>query len=125
MLKSYLDLNLEVIKKADNSRYGNDIDIWLFNLAPIALFSKFKMTIDNNTGQRLQEISHAYIVYLKYKIISNARDSDDLSFGFDRSRGRRKDQLAFNKNKKVNIILELCSKMLLVSQNNKKKLLTD
>ena len=37
LLDSYLDLNFEVIKKTDNSRYGNGNDIRLVNLAPIAL----------------------------------------------------------------------------------------
>ena len=39
LLNSYLDLNFEVIKKADNSRYANGNDIRLNNLAPIDLFS--------------------------------------------------------------------------------------
>ena len=42
LLNSYLDLDFEVIKKGDNSRYGNGNDIRLVNLAPIALFSNFK-----------------------------------------------------------------------------------
>ena len=44
LLTSYLDLNFEVIKKADDSRYGNGVDIELVNLGPIALFSNFKLT---------------------------------------------------------------------------------
>ena len=37
LLKSYLDLNFEVIKKADDSRYVNGNDIKLVNLGPISL----------------------------------------------------------------------------------------
>ena len=36
LLNSYLDLNVEVIKSADNSRYANGNDIRLVNLGPIA-----------------------------------------------------------------------------------------
>ena len=43
LLNSYLDLNFEIIKKADNSGYGYGIDISLVNLGPIALFSKFEL----------------------------------------------------------------------------------
>ena len=38
LLNSYLDLNFEVIKKTNNSRYGNGNDIRLLNLGAIALF---------------------------------------------------------------------------------------
>ena len=33
-----------------------------------------------------------------YKLITSGKDSDDLSIGFDRDRGRRKDDFASNKN---------------------------
>ena len=38
LLNSYLDLKIEVIKKADDSRYANGNDIKLVSLGPIALF---------------------------------------------------------------------------------------
>ena len=41
LLTSYLDLNFEVIKKSDKSRYGIGIDIRLVNLGPIAIFCNF------------------------------------------------------------------------------------
>ena len=41
---SYFDLKLEVIKRTDNSRYADGIDISLVNLGPIALFSIYKLT---------------------------------------------------------------------------------
>ena len=43
LLESYLDLSFEVIKKTDDSRYGNGDEIRLVNLGPIALFSNFKL----------------------------------------------------------------------------------
>ena len=45
LLNSYLELNFEVVKKADNSRYGNGDDIRLVNPATIALFSNLKLTV--------------------------------------------------------------------------------
>ena len=98
LLSSYFDLNFEVIKRADNSRYGNGKDIRLVNLAPIALFSNFKLT--TSSGKHLEVISHAHLVSLIYKIITSSKDSNDLSIGFDRSRNRRKDELAQTKNVK-------------------------
>ena len=96
LLHSYLDLNFEVIKKADDSRYGNGNDIRLVNLGPIALFSNFKLT--TSSGKHLEDISHAHIVSLMYKLISSGKGSDDLSIGFHRSHDKRKDELAQNKN---------------------------
>ena len=96
LLNSYLDLNFEVIKKADNSRYGNNDDIRLVNLGPIALFSNFKLT--TSSGKHIEDISHSHFVSLMYKLITASKDSDDLSIGFDRSRNKRRDELALNKN---------------------------
>ena len=44
LLNNYLELNLECVEKADNSRYGDGKVIGLDNLGPIALFSIFKLT---------------------------------------------------------------------------------
>ena len=98
LLNSYLDLNFEVIKKADDSRYGNGNDIRLVNLGPIALFSNFKLT--TSSGKHLEDISHAHLVSLMYKLITSSKGSDDLSIGFDRSMQRRRDQMTNNKNVK-------------------------
>ena len=59
------DLKSEVIKKADKSRYGNGNDIRLVNLAPIALFSKFKLTASR--GKHSEDIIHAHLVSQVYK----------------------------------------------------------
>ena len=95
LLNSYLDLNFEVIKKNDDSRYANRNDIRLVNLGPVALFSNFKLT--TSSGKHLQDISHAHLVSLMYKLITSSEDSNDLSIGFDYSRNRRRDELARNK----------------------------
>ena len=60
LLDSYLELNFEIIKKADNSSYGDGNNIRLVNLGPIALFSNFKLT--TSSGKHLEDISQAHIV---------------------------------------------------------------
>ena len=95
LLNSYLDLNFEVVKRADNSRYANGNDIRLVNLGPVALFSNLKLT--TNSGKHLEDISHTHLVSLIYKLITSSKDSNDLSIGFDYSRNRRRDELALNK----------------------------
>ena len=91
-----MDLNFEFIKNADNSRYANGNVIGLVNLGPIALFSNFKLT--TSSGKHPEDISHAHLVYLMYKLITSSNDSDDLSIGFDRSRNRKRDEFTDNKN---------------------------
>ena len=66
----------------------------LVNLGPIALFSIYKLT--SSSGKHLEEINHAHIVCLMYKLLTSSRGSDDLSFGFDRSCDRRKQELTKN-----------------------------
>ena len=89
-------MNFEVIKKADDSRYGDGNDIKLVNLGAIALFSNFKLTTSN--GKHLEDFSHAHLVSLMYKLITSSKNSDDLSIGFDRSMARRRDEMTNNKN---------------------------
>ena len=96
MLKSYLDLNFDVLHAATNNGYKDNYDKWLINLAAFALFSIFKLT--TSSGKNLENIDHAQIVLLVYKLLTSSRDSDDLSIGFDRDRKRRKRELTNNKN---------------------------
>ena len=96
MLNSYLDLNFEVVKRADNSRYANGNDIRLVNLGPVASFSNLKLT--TSSGRHLKDISHTHLVSLMYKLITSLKNSNDFSIGFDYSRNRRRDELALNKN---------------------------
>ena len=108
LLNSYLDLYFEVIKRADNSRYANGNDIRLVNLGPIALFSNFNMT--TSSGKHLEDINQTHIVSLMYKLLTSSKDSDDLSIGFDRSRNRRRDELALIKNIKRKYHLKILLK---------------
>ena len=65
-------------------------------MGPFALFSIFKLT--TSSGKHQEDISHAHIISLKYKLISSAKDSDDLSIGFDQDRERRQRKLTNNRN---------------------------
>ena len=96
LLNSYLELNFEAIRKADSARYSNRIVRRLVNLDPITLFSNFKIT--RSSGKHLEDINHAHIVSLMYKLISSSKYTADLSIGFDRDRNRRGDELTNNKN---------------------------
>ena len=95
MVRSYLELNFDVLQATTNNRCVDTNDIRLVNLGPIALFPNYKLT--TSSGKRLEEISHAHIVSLMYKLLTSSKDSDDLSIGFDRNRGRRKNELSNNK----------------------------
>ena len=53
------------------------------------------------SGKHLEDINHAHIVSLMYKLITSAKDFKDLSIGFDRDRRRRPDELTRNKNIKA------------------------
>ena len=108
LLNSYLDLNSEVIKKADNSRYANGNIIRLVNLGPISLFSNFDLT--TSSGKHLQDISHGRIVSLMYKLISSAKDTNDLSIGLGHSRNGRRHELTSNKHIKGNYHLRIMLK---------------
>ena len=95
MLNSYLELIFDVLHAVNNDRYIDANDIRLVNLGPIALFSNYKLT--TSSGKHLEEISHAHIVSLMYKLLTSSKDGDDLSIGFDPNRGRRKNELTNNK----------------------------
>ena len=98
LLNSYIDLNFDVVHGVNNDRYADNNEIRLVNLGPIALFSNYKIT--NSSGKHLEEVSHAHIVTLMYKLITTAKGCDDLSIGFDRDRTRRRNELTNNKNVK-------------------------
>ena len=96
MLGSLLRINFDVINAATNNRYVNGNGLRLVNGGPIALFSIYKLA--SSSGKHIEEFSHAHTVCLMYKLITSARNSDDLSPGFDRSRDRRQQELTKNKN---------------------------
>ena len=95
LLNSYLELNFDVLRVDNSNRYVDANDIRLVNLGPIALFSNYNLS--TSSDKHLEEISHAHIVSLMYKLLTSIKDADDLSIIFDRSRGRRKNELTNNK----------------------------
>ena len=95
LLNGYLDLNFDVLHAATGNTYVENDDIKLVNLGKIALFGNYKST--TSSGKHLEDINHAHIVSLLYKILTSSRGSDDLSSGFDRHRIRRQRELTDNK----------------------------
>ena len=95
LLNSYLELNFDVLHAATNNRYVDGNDIRLVNLGRIALFSNHKLT--TSSGKHLENIDHAHVVSLMYKLLSSSKGSDDLSIGFDRDRTIRRNELTNNK----------------------------
>ena len=100
LLNSYFELKFDVSEAASNNRYVGTSDIRLVNLGPISLVSNYKLT--TSSGKHIEEISHAHIVGLMYKLLTSSKDSEDSSIGFDRNRGRRKNELSDNKSIKSN-----------------------
>ena len=64
LLNSYIELNFDVLHAATGNRYVDVNDKRLINLAPVALFSNYKLT--TSSGKHLEEISHAHIFSLMY-----------------------------------------------------------
>ena len=89
-------MNFDALHAATNKRYVDADDIWLVNLAAIALFSSFKLT--TSSGKHQENIDHAHKVSLMYKLLTSSRDSDDWSIRFDRDRNRRQRELTNNRN---------------------------
>ena len=98
LLNCYLELNFDVIHAGTNNRYAEGNNIRLVNLRPIALFSNYKLT--TSSGKHLENIDHAHIVPLMYKLLTSSKGSDDLSLGFDRDRNRRQRELTNIKTQK-------------------------
>ena len=88
-----------MLHAATNNRYKDANDIRLVNLGPIAFIFNYKLT--TSSGKHLEDSSHSHIVSLRYKLITSAEESDDLSIGFDRSRHIRRLLLTNNKNIKA------------------------
>ena len=63
--------------------------------------------ITTSSGKHLEYINHAHLVCLMYKLKTTARNTDDLSIGFDRSCDRRQRELTNNKIQKVKFHLRI------------------
>ena len=111
-----------MLHAATNNRYANGNDIRLVNLGPIALFSNYKLT--TSSGKHLEDIIHAHIISLMYKLLTSSRGSNDLSLGCDHDRDRRRLELTNNKNIKGKISRQNLFKIHSVLLNIKKKVYT-
>ena len=60
------------------------------------MFSNYKLT--TSSSKHLEDVNHAHIVSLMYKLITTAKGCDDLSIGFDRDRTRRRNELTNHEN---------------------------
>ena len=95
MLNSYLDFKFDVLHGASNDKNADDNDKGLVNLGPNAFLSTYELT--TGPGKHLEDTGFAHIVSLMYKLLTSSGDSNDLSIGFDRNRGRRQRELKINK----------------------------
>ena len=68
------------------------------NLGQISLFTTYKLT--TSSAKHLEDISYAHIVSLMYKLMTSAKETDDLSIRFDRSRDRKQRELNINETRK-------------------------
>ena len=98
MLKSYLDLNFDLLHAATYNRFVDGNDKTLVNLGAIVLFSNYKLT--TSSEKHLGDNSHAHIVSSMYELKTSARDIDELSTCFDRDRNRRRNEFTNNKSTK-------------------------
>ena len=96
LLNIYLELNFDVLHAVTNNRYIDNNEIRLVNLGPVGLFSNYKLT--TSSGKHIENIDHAHIVSLMYKLLTSSKGTDDLSIGFDRDRTRRRIELTNKKN---------------------------
>ena len=104
LLNSCLELNFDVSHAATNNRYVEGNDIRVVILGTIGFFSNYKLT--TSSGKHLENIDHAHIVSLMYKLLTSSKGSDYLSICFDRDRNRRQRELNEINLKKGNIVLE-------------------
>ena len=95
MFGSPVTLNFDVLDSARNNRYKENDDIRLVNMAPVGSFSIYKLT--TSSEKHLEKILNAQIACLVYELKTSARNTDDLSIGFDRDRNRRQQESTNNK----------------------------
>ena len=98
LLNSYIELNFDVLHAVTGNRYSDNDVVRLVNLEPIAFFSNYKLT--TSSEKHSEDINHAHIVSLIYKLLTSSRGSDNLSIGFDRDRERRQEELTNNRKMK-------------------------
>ena len=71
LLNIYPNLIFDVLRSATNNRYVGGNDIRLGNVAPIVLFSNYKLT--TSSGKHLEDFSHAHMVSLLYRLLISSK----------------------------------------------------
>ncbi len=66
---SYLKIELQVVKNADDTLYADGNGICLVNLGPIALFSQ--ATLTTSSGKMIESVEQPHITTLMYKMLSD------------------------------------------------------
>ena len=96
LLICYLIWIFEVIKKTEISRYANGNAIRSVSRGLVVFFIYFKRT--TSIGKYLEDISHAHIISLLYKLITIAMDTDELFTRLDPDGRRRQQEITNYKN---------------------------
>ena len=78
------------------------------SLGPTALFCNYKLT--TSSGKHLEDISHTHFVSSMYKLLTSAKDANDLSIGFDRDHNKRQRELTNTKNIKARYHVQIMLK---------------
>ena len=89
---SYLQLNFEVVHADDSTVFAVGGDIRVVNSGPLALFSDFKLS--TSSGKSLESTDHPNVVSFLYELKKSTSGGKDLSIGFGRGRGRRRQELS-------------------------------
>ncbi len=74
---SYLKVELQVVKNADDTLYADGNGICLINLAPAALFSE--MTLSTSSKKVIERVEQVHIATLMYKMLSSG-EGDLMTF---------------------------------------------
>ena len=117
-MKSYVNWKNDVVEAAQNSRCEQKDDIRLIDLGPILLCSTYQLT--NISWNHLKDSNPAHIVSLRYKLLTSAKDTDELCIGFDRDRVSKQRELANNRTVERKNQVRTMLKDVLVLQNTRK-----
>ena len=95
---SYMTVDCEVLKHADDTRYVNTDAIGLVNFGPVALFSEAKLT--TTSGKHLEKVDNLHVISLMYKLLTSQQQVTELLSGFEESEAIRRLELTNNKTEK-------------------------
>lgn len=102
---SYITVDFEVVKNADDTRYADNDQIALINLGPVALFSEAKLT--TSSGKHLEKVDNLHIISLMNKLLTSQQQTSELLYGFEESENIRRLELTNNKNEKGTFFLKI------------------